>query len=276
MTPSAPPADPRQPPFADADSHIERTLKVVVEYDGTDFSGWQRNPGVRTAQGELRAAVRTLTGEPELEVQGASRTDAGVHSLGQTASFVTHSRIPCGGFLRGLNSLLPPDLAVVRCEEEDADFHARYRSQGKLYRYVILNRPVRSPLMRTRAWHLRKPLDVEAMRSGASCLLGTHDFSAFRAAKCAAASPVTRLLRLDILTPRPGEVVVEVVGTSFLKYMVRNLVGTLTQVGLGRRPSGWIAEVLATRDRKQAGQTAPPQGLTLVRVFYDPDELALA
>jgi len=255
----------------------ERVLRLQLEYDGTAFSGWQANPGVRTVYGELLAALKTMTSESEPRLFGASRTDAGVHALGQVASFHTRTRIPPEGFLRGLNTLLPPDLCVRDCREAPLDFHARHFSEGKRYRYRILVDPVRSALLHRSCWHLRGPVDVDAMRGAAACLVGEHDFTSFRASGCSAASPVKRLDAFALRWSEPlRQIEIEVLGSAFLKYMVRNIVGSLVQVGLGRRPEGWLGEVLRARDRKLAGPTAPPGGLTLVEVFYDASELRRA
>lgn len=252
---------------------MERTIRLKLSYEGTGFSGWQDNPGVRTVQGVLAAALRTLDRAAVLPVQGASRTDAGVHATGQVASFVTRSTIPPQGYLRGLNSLLPPDLAVLSCEETEPGFNARHSARGKRYRYLLLAQPVRNPLLARTTWQLRGPLDTVAMAEGAAELVGAHDFSAFRATGCTAASPVKRLHRVTISVQRGCRLVaIEVVGEAFLKYMVRNIVGTLVQVGLGRRPPVWVGEALASRDRGQAGPTAPASGLTLCQVYYDAGE----
>ncbi len=255
---------------------MARVIRLTLEYDGAGFCGWQTNPGVRTVQGVLQEAVRRMTREPELKVYGASRTDAGVHAAGQVASFETGTTIPTTGFLRGLNGMLPGDLAVVDCREEIEGFHARHSSVGKRYRYTILNRAVRSPLAAARSWYVRRPLELDAMAEGARHLVGEHDFSAFRATGCSAATPVKELLAVGIRRA-PGDMVsIEVVGSAFLKYMVRNIVGTLVDIGRGRFERDWTARLLRTGRRSDAGPTAPPQGLCLVEVFYSRAELEAA
>jgi len=256
---------------------MERIIRLTLEYDGTEFCGWQVNPGVRTVQGVLAEQLALFTGEPELRLVGASRTDAGVHALGQVASFVTRGTIPAHGFLRGLNSRLPADLAIVAAIEAPPGFQARHSARGKRYRYQILNQPVRSPRQARTCWHVPGRLDPDAMARAAQLLVGTHDFSCFRSVGCAAQTPVKTLHRISVeQVPGRPLLTLEVVGDAFLKYMVRNLVGTLLQVGLGRKGEDWVAAALASRDRGKAGPTAPPHGLTLVEVIYEPGAAASA
>lgn len=242
-------------------------IRLVLEYDGTEFAGWQMQPNGRTVQEELERGLATLLGAP-VRVLAAGRTDAGVHALGQVACFDTDRALPLKAYARGLNGHLPPDLAVIRAEEVAPDFDPRRWSLGKHYRYRISNLGRRSPLRRRTHWELFGALDVEAMREATRPLIGRHDFSAFRAADCEAANPFreVRSIRID---GEPGDaLVIDVEGTAFLKHMVRNLVGTLVEVGKGRRDPAWIAEVLASRDRSRAGATAPAHGLALMQVFY--------
>jgi len=244
-------------------------LRLRVEYDGTDFSGWQSNPGRRTVQGVLSEAVSQMTGAPQ-RVQGASRTDAGVHARGQVATFTSERDIPADGFRKGLNALLPPDVAVPACDVVPADFDPRRWAVGKHYRYRIWNRPSRSPLAARTAWYRRGPLDVDLLADAVPALLGEHDFSAFRSAQCSAATPVRTVEAIDVTRTPDGFVDFDVRGNAFLHHMVRNLVGTLVEVGQGKRPPGDLARVLGSRDRTQAGPTAPAQGLCLMSIAYLP------
>jgi tRNA pseudouridine38-40 synthase len=245
-----------------------RTIKLVVEYDGTDLSGWQRQENGPTVQQHLEEVLARMTGGP-VEVVGASRTDAGVHALGQVASFETGSSIPIDGFRMGMNSLLPPAIAVVSAEEVEAGFHARFSARGKHYRYAILTRSSRSPTARHQVWHKGGArLDLAAMRAAAAALPGERDWSAFRAAGCTARTAVRRIDSVDLVEPSPHRVDIEVRGNAFLRNMVRILAGTLVEVGLGRIEPGQIGEIVASRDRTRAGPTAPPHGLTLVEVLY--------
>jgi len=243
-------------------------LQLIVEYDGTDFVGWQRQLNGRSVQEDVEKALTTLLGT-RIQVEAAGRTDAGVHAQGQVVAFDDPRGLPLTAYTRGLNSLLPRDVAVVDALEAPADFDPRRWAQGKRYRYRISNRRRRSPLRRRTHWELFAPLDLAAMQAAALPLLGRHDFSAFRAADCQARSPVRLLREVQIVRGEEAELVLDFEGTAFLKYMVRNLVGSLVEVGRGRRPVRWIAETLASKDRTLSGPTAPPQGLTLLSVRYE-------
>jgi len=239
-------------------------VKLTLEYDGTEFVGWQVQPNGRSVQAVVEVALAQLLGEP-VRVAAAGRTDSGVHALGQVAAFSAPRALPLKAYAMGLNGHLPPDVAVVAAEEAPDGFDPRRWSLGKRYRYLISNRRGRSPLRRRTHWELFAPLDAEAMRAGARALVGRHDFSAFRAADCEAPHAVREVRALEIAAE--GDVLrVEVEGTAFLKHMVRNLVGSLVEVGKGRQPAGWVAEVLASKDRTLAGPTAPAHGLCLVEV----------
>jgi tRNA pseudouridine38-40 synthase len=243
-------------------------LKLTLEYDGARFVGWQVQPNGRSVQEELEKAVGKLSGET-VRVTGAGRTDAGVHARGQVASLRVQKELPLTAWTAGLNALLPEDLACVRAEVAPEGFDARRWARGKRYIYYILQTPVRSPLQRGRAWEIRRPLDVAAMRAASAGLLGSHDFSALRAADCPARTTVRDIRRLSIEQQGPRlDLVVE--ATAFLKHMVRNIVGTLVEVGHGRRAADSLAALLESRDRRLAGPTAPPHGLWLDEVFYLP------
>lgn len=237
-----------------------RQVRLVVEYDGTQLCGWQRQDNGPTVQGHLEDALATLL-QHAAPCAGASRTDAGVHALGQVAAFRTERTIPLHGIRRGLNSLLPPSISIRDAQEAHDDFHPRFSARGKHYRYTLLARPDRSPLWRDRAWHVRAPLDVDAMRAAAAPLLGEHDFAAFRAAGCTAKTTTRFIESIDVT--RDGDLVhVDLRGNAFLRNMVRIIVGTLVD-----KPSQ-TAEILAGLDRTKAGITAPAQGLTLMSVRY--------
>ncbi|HUM09945.1 MAG TPA: tRNA pseudouridine(38-40) synthase TruA [Myxococcaceae bacterium] len=241
-------------------------VRLTLEYDGTDFVGWQRQPNGRSVQAVLEAALEELLGAP-VAAAAAGRTDAGVHALAQVVAFDAPRALPAKAYVRGLSSLLPEDVAVVVAEEVPDGFDPRRWATGKRYRYLVSRRPGRAPLLRRTHWEVFTPLDVGAMRVSASALLGAHDFSSFRAADCEAPHPRRTLRALDLHEDR--EVLrVEVEGTAFLKHMVRNIVGSLVEVGRGKRPPGWVAEVLEAKDRTLAGPTAPAHGLTLVEVMY--------
>jgi len=243
-------------------------IRLTLEYDGTDFVGWQRQANGRSVQEVLEAALAELLGAP-VSAEAAGRTDSGVHALGQVVALDAPRALPAKAYLRGLSGLLPPDLAVVSADEVPDTFDPRRWATGKRYRYLVSRRPGRAPLLRRTHWEVFAPLDVPAMRDAARALLGTHDFSSFRAADCEAPHPRRTLRELELV----GEDQVlrfEVEGTAFLRHMVRNLVGSLVEVGRGKRPPEWIGEVLAAKDRTVAGPTAPAHGLTLVQVTYGP------
>jgi tRNA pseudouridine38-40 synthase len=237
-----------------------RHVRLVVEYDGTQLCGWQRQLNGPTVQGHLEDALATLL-QHATPCAGASRTDAGVHALGQVAAFRTERTIPLQGIRRAVNTLLPDSIAIRDAQEADADFHPRFSARGKHYRYTLLARPDRSPIWRDRAWHLRETIDVDAMRAGAAALVGEHDFAAFRATGCSARTTVRRIDAIDVTAD--GDLVhIDIRGNAFLRNMVRIIVGTLVD-----RPSQ-TAEILAGLDRTKAGITAPAQGLTLMSVRY--------
>jgi len=244
----------------------DRTLRLTLEYDGTDFSGWQVQDGQRTVQGVLEEAIRAMTSEPT-RVRGAGRTDAGVHARGQVAAFSTATTIPALGFLRGINAILPRDVAVVAAAEAAPGFDPRRLARGKVYRYTFWNHEVRSPIHERFSWHIRAPLDVDAMTAAGALLLGEHDFSAFRAADCERKNPVRTLRRVEV--ERRGErVELDVEATAFLKNMVRVIAGTLCDVGRGETAPAQVGRILESHDRTRAGMTAPAQGLCMLEVFF--------
>ncbi len=250
-------------------------IALGLEYDGTDFIGWQIQPTGRSVEATLAAAVSFVAGVP-LGVHGSGRTDAGVHALHQVAHFDTHVVRTPRQWLLGINSNLPPDVAVRWVREVPANFNARRSATSRRYRYTILQQPARSALLRRRAWWLRQALDCAAMTAAATAWLGEHDFSSFRSAGCQAKSPVRRLMAVAIARRERGEgmlVTLDFTANAYLQHMVRNLVGTLVAIGSGELGSQDAACILERRDRREAGVTAPPEGLALVEVLY-PAELA--
>jgi tRNA pseudouridine38-40 synthase len=243
-----------------------RTLKLVLEYDGFDYCGWQVQDDALTIQGVIEAALAKILGEP-VRVNGAGRTDAKVHALGQVASFRCPSDIPTTALQRALNSLLPRDVVVCEVQNVPADFHARFSALGKVYAYRILHRPVRAPLRLRYAWHIPQPLDVQAVALAGACLQGTHDFTSFQATGSEVKTTERTLTELTV-THEGDEIVISCTANGFLRHMVRNIVGTLVEVGRGARLPADIKRILNGRDRRLAGATAPPQGLYLVQVLY--------
>jgi len=246
----------------------ERTFRLVLEYDGTGFEGWQAQAGVRparTVQSTLAEALESVTGARG-RIRGAGRTDAGVHALGQVASAGIATGLEPGVLLRALNARLPADVAVVALDEVPAGWDALREARGKLYRYQIWNGARRSPL-RARHWvWVRAPLDLAAMATAAQALEGRHDFAAFRAAGSSARTSVRTLTALRIAGSAGAEVAIEAAGEGFLRHMVRNLAGTLIEIGRGREAPEQAAAILASCDRARAGPTAPAHGLVLVGV----------
>jgi tRNA pseudouridine38-40 synthase len=251
-------------------------IALGLEYDGTDFIGWQIQRTGRSVEGTLAGAVSFVAGAP-VTVQGSGRTDAGVHALAQVAHFDTSVVRTPRQWLLGINSNLPPDVAIRWVREVPADFSARRSAVSRRYRYTILQQPARPAVLRRSAWWLRQTLDCAAMTEAAAGWLGEHDFSAFRSAGCQAKSPMRRLMAATI-AQRPrgvGTIVTfEFTANAFLQHMVRNFVGTLVAVGSGELTPLDAARILERRNRRDAGVTAPPQGLALVEVLY-PLELAL-
>ena len=240
--------------------------RIDLEYEGTDFAGWQVQPGQRTIQGVVTDAAEHLLGE-RVHISGAGRTDAGVHARQQVASFVTAVDRSAEAVVGGLNAHLPPDVACVAAMPVPDDFDPRRSPHTKRYLYRWLERRARSPLRKNRTWHVRQPLDVDAMAEAAAVLVGTHDCSSFRAAGCSSTHPVRTIEAVE-LTRAGDEVHLALHGTGFLRHMVRIVAGTLHEVGRGARPSDWFGEVLHARERSAAGRTAPAGGLCLEWIRY--------
>jgi tRNA pseudouridine38-40 synthase len=276
-----------------------RNIRLVITYDGTDFHGWQRQANALTVQECLESAIERILGE-KAQVYGSGRTDAGVHALNQVANFKTDCRIPCENLVKALNDALPPTVRIKDAHEVSAQFHARYDVRSKTYRYRILQAPVCSPFLWRFVWHYPFPLDSERMAEAAKLFEGEYDFTSFAAAEGSAAEEScagacadrdgrrrdSRSVRLPpahefetamvrriftsriLLRPRTSMLIYEVCGNGFLHHMVRNMVGTLVEVGRGKLEPRGILRILEARDRTLAGPTAPAQGLCLVRVEY--------
>jgi len=243
-----------------------RTLKLTIAYDGTAFAGWQMQANQRTVQGALEEALLPIEGT-RVVVHAAGRTDAGVHAAGQVISFSLASQIPCDALARALNVRLDQDVRVMHAEDAPETFNARFDARTKTYHYAIYQASVVPPPLRHFVWHIPRALDVAAMNEAAAALVGEHDFAAFRAAGGDVVTTRREILASHMVS-RDGQVVYEVTGTGFLRHMVRNIVGTLVDIGRGRRPVEDMIRVLLSGDRAHASATAPPQGLTLVRVDY--------
>jgi tRNA pseudouridine38-40 synthase len=242
-------------------------IALGIEYDGSSYCGWQSQAEGLTVQDTLQAALSGIAGET-LGVIAAGRTDTGVHGLEQVVHFDTQVERPLQAWVRGVNALLPGSVAVRWAHPVPDEFHARFSAQGRSYRYLLINRATRPAIQAGKVGWFHAPLDLAAMQLAAQCLLGTHDFSAFRASQCQAKSPIKHLRQLDIR--REGDMLVfDVSADAFLHHMVRNLIGCLVYVGKGKYPPQWLADVLSSRDRKLAAPTFAPDGLYLRRIQYD-------
>ncbi|MEE3201685.1 MAG: tRNA pseudouridine(38-40) synthase TruA [Acidobacteriota bacterium] len=251
-----------------------RTLKLTLAYDGGDFVGWQRQPVGRSIQGELEQAFEEIEGQ-RIDVQGAGRTDAGVHALAQVASVRLAHGIETHSLARALNAKLPLDIRVLSVEHVQDQFHARFSSRRKIYRYFIAPGPVVSPFVRRYAWHVVEPLDVTAMNKAAVSFLGQHDFEAFQAVGSDVETTVRTISEVTLGTRQlagvestDGLISVDIIGDGFLRHMVRIMVGTLVSVGRGQQPVRAINDVIRSGERECAGITAPAHGLFLVTVKY--------
>lgn len=243
-----------------------RNIKLIIEYDGTDYSGWQVQPNGLTVQQVLEEALARMLGERAI-LHGSGRTDAGVHARGMVACFKTDKTLPLRAFREGLNTMLPNDIAVRDACEVPLCFHPRFDAVAKHYRYTMLLDDLRSPLYRHTAWRLKGRLDLEAMRAACRLFVGEHDFAAFRGSGCAAKTTVRRIYGMEL--NRDGRLLhLDVRGSGFLKNMVRIITGTLIEVGQGKFALEDVARLLKGGDRRELGMTVPPQGLCLMEVFY--------
>lgn len=255
---------------------MERNILMTIEYDGSGFHGWQRQPEVRTVQGELERVLTRVCGV-SIAVNGTSRTDAGVHALGQRASFKGDFGIPTDRLMLAANNLLAGgmnsqrgvgDVRIIAAEEMPDDFHARFSSRGKMYRYIIRNCPDVDIFQRNYCYQVRQPLDLQAMTEAAAYIEGTHDFKCFQAAGGQEKETTVRTVHSLIIRRENKNVIIEVSGDGFLYNMVRIIVGTLTEVGLGKKRPEDVRKIIESKDRQKAGHTAPAEGLYLVEVYY--------
>ena len=244
-----------------------RNIRLIVEYDGTGYCGWQFQENGLSIQQVIEEAIGRMTGEA-IRVIGSGRTDAGVHALGQVAHFHTASRLSERNFLMGINSLLPSDIAVREVREVDPAFHARFDVKSKVYIYRICNRPVRPALERHYVWFVWEPLDLQKIEEALDLFLGTHDFTSFCSTHTDSEDHVRTILDVGIQKDDNGMIQFSLEADGFLRYMVRTIVGTLVDVGRGKCTREDVAGILAAEDRKKAGLTAPPQGLFLKEVRY--------
>ena len=246
---------------------MQKNFKLIIEYDGTAYHGWQRQKDLPTIQGEIEKALLNMTSEP-VTLIGSGRTDAGVHATAQVAHFKSNTRIPPQAFQRGLNSLLEKDIVIKACEEVDASFHARYNVKSKIYRYRILNRPLPEAIGRQYAWYIPQQLDVGAMRAATAHILGSHDFKAFEGTGSPRSNTSRHIFKAELFQNDGDYLDFVIEADGFLKFMVRNIVGTLADVGRGKNTAHDFKEILTSKNRNLAGATAPPQGLCLMEVKY--------
>ena len=244
-----------------------RNIKLLIEYDGTNYLGWQVQLKGSTVQGVLEEKLGLLTGEPT-RLFGSGRTDSGVHAFGQVAHFKTRSQMDIRTMQKALNSLLPPDIVIQKLEEADDDFHARKYSKSKVYEYRILNRNLRSAFQRGYVWYIPQKLNLKEMKKATQSLVGEHDFSAFRTVGSPTRTAVRRVIRAEWKRQRDGSIRFEIEANGFLKQMVRSIIGTLVEIGRGRMNAADFGKILESRDRRKAGPTAPAQGLFLKEVKY--------
>jgi tRNA pseudouridine38-40 synthase len=245
---------------------LVRNIKLIIEYDGTNYAGWQRQNNSITIQQKIEEVIKTVTGEFS-EVIGSSRTDAGVHANGFVCNFLTESKIPSEKFKKALNSFLPEDIVIVNSKEVELDFHARFNSIGKRYVYTVLTGEHRAAIGRNYVYYFHRKLNIDNMRTASKYFLGTHDFSAFKSAGSSVKTSVRTIKELNVV--EEGNIIkITVTGDGFLYNMVRIIVGTLLEVGIGRFKPDCILDILKSKDRSKAGRSVPARGLSLEEVFY--------
>lgn len=244
-----------------------RNIKIILEYDGTSYHGWQRQPNGITIQETLESVIQQIT-QKNIVLIGSGRTDTGVHALNQVANFRTSSSIECYNLMRGINSLLPHDIVVKDLSDVDNGFHARYSAKSKVYSYQICNRAVRPALQKRYSWHVYDTLDQSQMEEALQCLIGTMDFSSFCGANDDVSDHIRTIMAIDIKKKSDDMLVVTIEADGFLRHMVRNIIGTLVDVGKHKLSLSGFTEIIEAMDRTKAGMTAPPQGLFLKEVRY--------
>lgn len=243
-----------------------RNIKLIIEYDGTNYFGWQKQPSQKTIQKTIEDSIKRITNE-NIDIYGSGRTDRGVHARGQVANFFTNSRIPAEKFKDAINSVLPRDIVISHSEEMDESFHSRYSAKGKEYRYIFYNRRIPSPLLRNYAYHVPQKLHFDLMQNAIGDFLGTHDFMAFMASGSSVKDSI-RTIHSISLNKNHEIIELKITGNGFLYNMVRIIAGTIVDIGIRKIETNSIPEILASKDRSNAGHTAPSHGLYLEKVLY--------
>ena len=244
-----------------------KNFKLLIEYDGTGYAGWQRQKSDPTVQEEIEKALTTMT-QQKITLIGSGRTDAGVHALGQVANFRCDTKLTSLVFMKGLNSLLPEDIVIKSCAPAPAEFHARFDAISKAYRYHILNHEAPVAIGRQYIWQIRRPLNIRAMAEASKYFQGSHDFKAFEGSGSPRSSTVRNVIRAQLSDDQDGKITFDIEANGFLRFMVRNIVGTLVDVGMEKLSLQNIPEIFLSRERSRASATAPPQGLFLMSVNY--------
>ena len=247
--------------------HMLNNFKIIIEYDGTCYHGWQRQKNERTIQGEIENVLKIITGG-KITLTGSGRTDAGVHALGQVANFYSNTKILPDALLKGINSLTPGDIVIKECRRADENFHARYNSKTKTYMYRILNRKIPAAVCRRYAWFIRKKLDLDVMQAAIRHIIGTHDFKSFKGGGASEDNTTRCVTKAELIKEDKDYLNIIITGNGFLRFMVRNIVGTLVDVGLCKITPDDLHRILQARDRNLASATAPPCGLFLICVKY--------
>ena len=245
-----------------------RNIKLLIEYDGKDFNGWQKQPNKLNIQGEIERAIKEITKEDDIELNASGRTDAGVHALGQVANFKTNSNMPVEKFPIAINSKVKKSIVIKNAEEVEERFHSRYNCKQKTYRYIINNSEYGSAIYRNQEYHVPQKLDIEAMKKAIKYFEGEHDFKGFKASGTSSKNSVRKIFKTSIEKNDDERIFIELTGSGFLYNMVRIISGTLVDVGLGKINADEIPEIILSGDRQRAGKTLPPQGLYLLKVEY--------